>query len=137
MCRCHRSTDRRPMKEVFDQDAPPYSYQSGSEGPGSSLRFYRRLFGVKEYYRDENSNKVEGPAPHDLMAFERKPLVAAKRAGIDHFGFRLTSPRDIDKAGRAVRTQVEGFCVMANSRRAFLSFTSPIPTFTRLRFGLN
>ncbi|HKP36418.1 MAG TPA: VOC family protein [Pyrinomonadaceae bacterium] len=66
--------------------------------PDRSLRFYQSLFGVKEYYRDEDSIQVLGPGPHDVIAFERDSKKAGKRAGIDHFGFRLTTPEDIDKA---------------------------------------
>ena len=65
-----------------------------------SLKFYRSLFGVKEYYRDEDSIQVRGPGPHDVIAFERNSRQAGKRSGIDHFGFRLTTPKDIDKAVR-------------------------------------
>src|ERR1044072_1443549 len=63
-----------------------------------SLRFYQSLFGVKEYYWDENS--IQGLGPHDVIWFEHKPKSAGKRAGIDHFGFRLTTAKDIDKAVR-------------------------------------
>lgn len=68
--------------------------------PDRSLQFYRSLFGVKEYYRDEDSVQVLGPGPHDVIAFERNSSKAGKRSGIDHFGFRLTNPKDIDKAVR-------------------------------------
>lgn len=37
-----------------------------------------------------------------MLAFERNPGAAGKRAGIDHFGFRLTKPADIDKAVKEV-----------------------------------
>ena len=63
-----------------------------------SLKFYAQVFGVKEYYRDESSIQVQGPGTHDIIAFERKSSAAGKRGGIDHFGFRLTTPNDIDKA---------------------------------------
>jgi catechol 2,3-dioxygenase-like lactoylglutathione lyase family enzyme len=66
--------------------------------PDRSLNFYRSLFGVKEYYRDDDSIQVLGPGPHDVIAFERDEKKAGERAGIDHFGFRLTTPKDIDKA---------------------------------------
>ena len=44
--------------------------------PERSLRFYRKVFGVKEYYRDEDSIQVQGPGPHDVLAFERKTASA-------------------------------------------------------------
>jgi catechol 2,3-dioxygenase-like lactoylglutathione lyase family enzyme len=47
--------------------------------PERSLRFYRDGFG-----------------PHDLIAFEKRPRQAGKKGGIEHFGFRLTDPKDID-----------------------------------------
>lgn len=59
--------------------------------PDASFRFYETLFGVKEYFRDEASIHVLGPGTHDVIAFE-------KSDGIDHFGFRLTDPKDITAA---------------------------------------
>jgi catechol 2,3-dioxygenase-like lactoylglutathione lyase family enzyme len=61
-----------------------------------SVRFYTRVFGVKEYYRDEQSVQVLGPGTHDVIAFDKgtpKPP-----GGITHFGFRLVQPQDIDDA---------------------------------------
>ena len=66
--------------------------------PERSLRFYRKVFGVKEYYRDENSIQVQGPGRHDVLAFERKASIAGAPGGIEHFGFRLLDPADIDAA---------------------------------------
>jgi catechol 2,3-dioxygenase-like lactoylglutathione lyase family enzyme len=67
-----------------------------------SLRFYSQVFGVREYYRDDESVQVLGPGPHDVIAFERQPDGAGKTGGITHFGFRLTRPQDIDAAVREV-----------------------------------
>ena len=67
--------------------------------PERSLAFYRELFGVREYARDADSIQVLGPGPHDVIAFERRPSHGAP-GGIDHFGFRLTDPADIDEAVR-------------------------------------
>ena len=66
--------------------------------PDRSLKFYKDVFGVKEYYRDESSIQVQGPGPHDVIAFERNVRVAGKRGGVDHFGFRLKTLKDIEKA---------------------------------------
>jgi catechol 2,3-dioxygenase-like lactoylglutathione lyase family enzyme len=68
--------------------------------PDRSLRFYERLFGVREYYRDDNSIQVQGPGPHDVLAFERSTARVGVRGGVDHFGFRLIDPADIDDAVR-------------------------------------
>jgi catechol 2,3-dioxygenase-like lactoylglutathione lyase family enzyme len=68
------------------------------EDPDRSLKFYEQLFGVKEYYRDENSIQAQGPGAHDVIAFERDMHAAGKDGGITHFGFRLTDPKDIEHA---------------------------------------
>ena len=66
--------------------------------PDRSLRFYAQVFGVREYFRDEGSIQVQGPGPHDVIAFERNPAGAGVVGGITHFGFRLTDPAHIDAA---------------------------------------
>ena len=71
--------------------------------PERSLAFYRAVFGVKEYYRDADTIQVQGPGPHDVLAFERRPETAGMAGGIIHFGFRLTRPEDIDAAVEAVQ----------------------------------
>ncbi|MDX2029695.1 MAG: VOC family protein [Blastocatellia bacterium] len=63
-----------------------------------SLQFYQQVFGVREYYRDENSIQVISPRGHDVIAFEYDPVNAGESKGINHFGFRLINSADIDKA---------------------------------------
>src|ERR1700683_4083507 len=72
--------------------------------PDNSLRFYSAVFGVREYFRDANTIQVQGPGPHDVIAFERRPNDAGVPGGIIHFGFRLTRPEDIDAAVMAVES---------------------------------
>jgi catechol 2,3-dioxygenase-like lactoylglutathione lyase family enzyme len=71
--------------------------------PERSLRFYRSVFGVREYFRDTRTIQVQGPGPHDVIAFERRPDAAGTPGGIIHFGFRLLAPGDIGAAVDAVR----------------------------------
>lgn len=66
--------------------------------PQRSLEFYASVFGVREYYRDEDQIQVQGPGPFDVLAFERDPDSAGTAGGIAHFGFRLKMPEDIDIA---------------------------------------
>ena len=66
--------------------------------PDRSLRFYRAVFGVEEYFRDANSIQVKGPGPFDVIAFESSGSGVGVPGGIAHFGFRLTTPSDIDAA---------------------------------------
>lgn len=70
--------------------------------PDRSLQFYARVFGVKEYYRDAECIQVQGPGPHDVIAFEKGKGAPARQRGITHFGFRLVEARDIDEAVAAV-----------------------------------
>jgi len=63
--------------------------------PERSLAFYSQVFGVREYFRDANQIQVQGPGPHDVLAFERAAQSAGKVGGISHFGFRLKRPEDI------------------------------------------
>lgn len=66
--------------------------------PQRSLDFYAQVFGVREYFRDAGQIQVQGPGPHDVLAFERDSANAGARGGIGHFGFRLKAPEDIDLA---------------------------------------
>lgn len=82
--------------------------------PDRSLAFYAAVFGVREYFRDADTIQVQGPGPHDVLAFERRPAIAGERGGILHFGFRLTTPEAIDaavaevvRAGGTIRSQGE------------------------------
>jgi catechol 2,3-dioxygenase-like lactoylglutathione lyase family enzyme len=63
-----------------------------------SLEFYSAVFGVREYYRDDGQIQVQGPGPHDVIAFEKAEATAGVIGGITHFGFRLRRPSDIDLA---------------------------------------
>src|SRR5262245_56506339 len=66
--------------------------------PQRSLKFYSDVFGVREYYRDETQIQVQGPGPHDVIAFEKADANVGVAGGITHFGFRLVRPEDIDTA---------------------------------------
>jgi catechol 2,3-dioxygenase-like lactoylglutathione lyase family enzyme len=63
-----------------------------------TLKFYVQVFGVRESFRDATSIQVQGPGPHDVIAFEHNPGNAGLLGGITHFGFRLQRPSDIDLA---------------------------------------
>jgi catechol 2,3-dioxygenase-like lactoylglutathione lyase family enzyme len=61
-------------------------------------RFYEQAFGAREYYRDENSIQLKGPGEHVVLALELDRKHAGKAGGINHFGFRLVKPADLDAA---------------------------------------
>ena len=67
-------------------------------------RFYRQVFGAVEVYRAGGFAQLQTPGTRDVLVLEEKHgAKAGKSAGIAHFGFRLTDPRDIDAAARAVK----------------------------------
>lgn len=67
-----------------------------------AVTFYRSVFGVREYFRNETTVQVLGPGEFDVLAFEKRSAEAGVAGGIIHFGFRLTRSEDIDMAVDAV-----------------------------------
>jgi catechol 2,3-dioxygenase-like lactoylglutathione lyase family enzyme len=68
-----------------------------------SFRYYQRVFGAVEVYRGEGFIQAQTPGSRDVLVFEKKKSApAGKSGGIEHFGFRLTDPADIDAAIREV-----------------------------------
>jgi catechol 2,3-dioxygenase-like lactoylglutathione lyase family enzyme len=53
--------------------------------PEQSLKFYSQVFGVREYFRDDNQIQAQGPGPHDVLAFERAPQSSGKSRGHQPF----------------------------------------------------
>ena len=71
--------------------------------PQRSLMFYQRVLGVVPVWESDDFVQAQTPGSRDVLVFERAPRKAGKAGGVAHFGFRLTSPADIDAAMRAVR----------------------------------
>jgi catechol 2,3-dioxygenase-like lactoylglutathione lyase family enzyme len=67
-----------------------------------SARFYQRLFGCVEVYRDAGFVQLQTPGTRDVIVLEKRRTHAGRSAGIAHFGFRLRSPADIGAAALAV-----------------------------------
>jgi catechol 2,3-dioxygenase-like lactoylglutathione lyase family enzyme len=66
--------------------------------PDRSAAFYARVFGAREYFRGEDEVQTKGPGA-TILAFRRsRSGDVGRSAGIEHFGFRLTDPRDLDAA---------------------------------------
>lgn len=70
--------------------------------PEHSLKFYSQVFGVEEYFRDNDTIHCKTPRAHDVLTFTRGDNNTGQGGGIIHFGFRLISPEDIDAAATAV-----------------------------------
>ena len=71
--------------------------------PEASLKFYHNVFGVEEYFRDEQSVHVKTPGAHDIITFTKSAdKNIGKSGGIIHFGFRLIKADNINEAALAV-----------------------------------
>ena len=78
-----------------------------------SFEFYRKVFGVVKVYDQDGFIQAQTPGTRDVLVFDENPLSLGygaagaprrgKRGGIEHFGFRLTKPKDIEAAARAVK----------------------------------
>lgn len=63
-----------------------------------ALRFYERVFGLREYGRGEGFVHTQASGRHDIVSFAEDQAMAGLRGGVTHFGFRLVDPGDIDRA---------------------------------------
>jgi catechol 2,3-dioxygenase-like lactoylglutathione lyase family enzyme len=63
-----------------------------------TLRFYRSVFGVEEYWREEGVVHVRTPGAQDVITFTQGASAPGESAGIAHIGFRLVNAADIDQA---------------------------------------
>ena len=71
--------------------------------PARSLTFYQHVLGVVPVYRQADFIQAQTPGSRDVLVFERGKR-AGKSGGIAHFGFRLTTPADLPKALKAIRS---------------------------------
>ena len=67
-----------------------------------SLRFYQRVFGMEERFRDGPKMVfLNTPGSNDLVTLNEDPAerrLAGVNGGVAHFGFRLADSRDLDAA---------------------------------------
>jgi catechol 2,3-dioxygenase-like lactoylglutathione lyase family enzyme len=67
-----------------------------------AFRFYHDVFGMEAYWRGEGEIHASTPGCSDVITFLTSTQHPGESRGIIHFGFRLTSPDDIDEAVDAV-----------------------------------
>ena len=67
-----------------------------------SARFYKRLLGAVEIYREGSFVQLQTPETRDVLVLEEDKKRAGPGGGIAHFGFRLTEPGSITKAVKDV-----------------------------------
>jgi catechol 2,3-dioxygenase-like lactoylglutathione lyase family enzyme len=68
-----------------------------------SIEFYRGVFGSRVVYRDADFAQLQTPGARDVLVLEKHRAGAGKAGGVQHFGYRLRSPRGIAGAARAVK----------------------------------
>ena len=69
-----------------------------------AFQFYHDVFGMLAVYREADFIQAQTPGTHDILVLEKVESGdhIGKSGGIKHFGFRLTDPRDIDRAARSI-----------------------------------
>lgn len=68
-----------------------------------AFEFYREVFGVKKVYESGRFIQAQTPGSRDILVFDESAPRMGKRGGVEHFGFRLTKPEDIEPAAKAVK----------------------------------
>jgi catechol 2,3-dioxygenase-like lactoylglutathione lyase family enzyme len=74
----------------------------GVKDPARAFAFYARVFGMVAVYRDADFIQAQTPGARDVLVLQRGKGGVGTSGGIEHFGFRLTAPSDIDRAVAAV-----------------------------------
>lgn len=70
--------------------------------PQRAAQFYSAVFGCEIVYDSPDFVQLQTPGSRDVIVLERHTAGAGKPGGLQHFGFRLKDPADIDAAARAV-----------------------------------
>jgi predicted enzyme related to lactoylglutathione lyase len=65
--------------------------------------FYRKVFGVIKIYEQNGWIQAQTPDTRDIIVFDESAKRIGKPGGIEHFGFRLLDPKDIDLAAKVVK----------------------------------
>jgi len=67
-----------------------------------AFEFYRQVLGVEKVYDKESFIQAQTPGTRDVLVFDENAKRTGKRGGIEHFGFRLQRPNDIEVAAELV-----------------------------------
>ena len=65
--------------------------------------FYEAVFGMVAVFRDRSFLQAQTPGARDVIVFERGDTPPGRSAGIQHFGFRLIAPHDIESVADRIR----------------------------------
>ena len=75
----------------------------GVQDVDRAFDFYAAVFGMVAVFRSEHLIQAQTPGARDVLVFEQSNKDARETGGVAHFGFRLTSPWDIELAAEEVR----------------------------------
>ena len=67
-----------------------------------AFEFYSAVFGMVPVFRSDSFVQAQTPSARDVLVFERSEKKGGQTGGIEHFGFRLTDPADIESAAAEV-----------------------------------
>ena len=67
-----------------------------------AFEFYSAVFGMVAVFRSDSFVQAQTPGARDVLVFERSDKNGHETGGVEHFGFRLTDPSDIDRAAAEV-----------------------------------
>ena len=67
-----------------------------------AFEFYATVFGMVAVFRSDGFLQAQTPGARDVLVFDRSDKNGRKTGGVEHFGFRLTDPSDIDTAAAEV-----------------------------------
>lgn len=67
-----------------------------------AFAFYHAVFGLEAVQRSEGVIQAQTPGKQDVIVFDQTRPLPEARGGIDHFGFQLVDPKDIDAVVEAV-----------------------------------
>jgi catechol 2,3-dioxygenase-like lactoylglutathione lyase family enzyme len=67
-----------------------------------AFEFYSAVFGMVAVFRSNSFLQAQTPGARDVLVFERSDKNGHETGGVEHFGFRLTDPSDIDRAAAEV-----------------------------------
>lgn len=67
-----------------------------------AFAFYESVFGMVAVFRSEAFLQAQTPGARDVLVFERSSKKIGATGSVEHFGFRLKDPGDIDAAAKAI-----------------------------------
>src|SRR5437016_13775856 len=75
--------------------------------PERAFRFYERVLGLREIYREPGPLQGQPPGSRDVIVFVRDGKAVGRMRGVSHHGFRPQNRDDMEAAVEVVKRAVE------------------------------